>query len=192
MCLLAGVNAGRKLPPRNFRNHVITGEKARVFLSIKRAAIVISAPNALFSPFFATARSPGYFPGGRFSAPSQARRNAKYLIFNNFYGAPGEIAAGPSAPWPRSRSARPKGRPNRLRRFVELGFFFCREFEFAAQNNMHRRRVLRPELFMVRPERFELPASWFVARRSIQLSYGRNLQILTRGATRRTHQKAAP
>src|ERR1700676_2229354 len=26
---------------------------------------------------------------------------------------------------------------------------------------------------MVRPERFELPASWFVARRSIQLSYGR-------------------
>src|SRR6202035_2640956 len=26
---------------------------------------------------------------------------------------------------------------------------------------------------MARPERFELPASWFVARRSIQLSYGR-------------------
>ena len=26
---------------------------------------------------------------------------------------------------------------------------------------------------MVRPERFELPASWFVATRSIQLSYGR-------------------
>ena len=30
---------------------------------------------------------------------------------------------------------------------------------------------------MVRPERFELPASWFVARRSIQLSYGRKGQI---------------
>src|ERR1700734_235818 len=28
-------------------------------------------------------------------------------------------------------------------------------------------------LAVVRPERFELPASWFVARRSIQLSYGR-------------------
>src|ERR1700733_9152804 len=26
---------------------------------------------------------------------------------------------------------------------------------------------------MARPERFELPTSWFVARRSIQLSYGR-------------------
>ena len=30
---------------------------------------------------------------------------------------------------------------------------------------------------MVRPERFELPASWFVARRSIQLSYGRISRI---------------
>ena len=28
-------------------------------------------------------------------------------------------------------------------------------------------------IHVVRPERFELPASWFVARRSIQLSYGR-------------------
>ncbi len=28
---------------------------------------------------------------------------------------------------------------------------------------------------VARPERFELPASWFVARRSIQLSYGRTL-----------------
>jgi hypothetical protein len=31
--------------------------------------------------------------------------------------------------------------------------------------------------FMVRPERFELPAFWFVARRSIQLSYGRTLVV---------------
>jgi hypothetical protein len=36
---------------------------------------------------------------------------------------------------------------------------------------------------LVRPERFELPASWFVARRSIQLSYGRNgARILTHWA----------
>ena len=27
---------------------------------------------------------------------------------------------------------------------------------------------------MARPERFELPTAWFVARYSIQLSYGRN------------------
>jgi hypothetical protein len=31
----------------------------------------------------------------------------------------------------------------------------------------------------VRPERFELPAFWFVARRSIQLSYGRISLTLT-------------
>src|ERR1035437_17327 len=33
-------------------------------------------------------------------------------------------------------------------------------------------------IHMVRPERFELPAFWFVARRSIQLSYGRTLRSL--------------
>ena len=32
---------------------------------------------------------------------------------------------------------------------------------------------------MARPERFELPASWFVAMRSIQLSYGRAVQAET-------------
>ena len=29
---------------------------------------------------------------------------------------------------------------------------------------------------MVRPERFELPTYWFVASRSIQLSYGRTIE----------------
>ena len=38
---------------------------------------------------------------------------------------------------------------------------------------------------MVRPERFELPASWFVARRSIQLSYGRALTIIDSNTWRR-------
>ncbi len=34
---------------------------------------------------------------------------------------------------------------------------------------------------MVRPERIELPTSWFVAMRSIQLSYGRNFDGLRLG-----------
>ena len=30
-----------------------------------------------------------------------------------------------------------------------------------------------PHVFLARPERFELPTTWFEARYSIQLSYGR-------------------
>jgi hypothetical protein len=37
---------------------------------------------------------------------------------------------------------------------------------------------------MVRPERFELPTLWFVAKYSIQLSYGRTL-----GGFKRNHSQ---
>ena len=39
-----------------------------------------------------------------------------------------------------------------------------------AKDLMHKERL-------VRPERFELPTSWFVAMRSIQLSYGRSTEM---------------
>ena len=35
---------------------------------------------------------------------------------------------------------------------------------------------------MARPERFELPTAWFVARYSIQLSYGREKFIIALAA----------
>jgi hypothetical protein len=43
---------------------------------------------------------------------------------------------------------------------------------------------------LVRPERFELPASWFVARRSIQLSYGRKGHLTAIHFNNRSRAKA--
>ncbi len=46
----------------------------------------------------------------------------------------------------------------------------------AQMGTVTRANDLIDKEILVRPERFELPASWFVARRSIQLSYGRKGQ----------------
>jgi hypothetical protein len=44
---------------------------------------------------------------------------------------------------------------------------------------------------VVRPERFELPTFWFVARRSIQLSYRRIEVAHSRGRTPRASRRGA-
>jgi hypothetical protein len=42
---------------------------------------------------------------------------------------------------------------------------------------------------MARPERFELPTTWFVARYSIQLSYGRKRDLLECDIIYNSHTK---
>ena len=44
---------------------------------------------------------------------------------------------------------------------------------------MRARENRKSKKEMVRPERFELPTYWFVASRSIQLSYGRMSKSMT-------------
>jgi hypothetical protein len=46
-------------------------------------------------------------------------------------------------------------------------------YVFTTLETTKAHATRKPLKFMVRLERFELPAFWFVARRSIQLSYSR-------------------
>ena len=56
--------------------------------------------------------------------------------------------------------------------------FIHGEFDQKTRNSA---TIKIAEFPLVRPERFELPTYWFVARHSIQLSYGRTSQyIITR------------
>ena len=92
-------------------------------------------------------------------------------------GAPGEIVRGYAAnpplrcgPPPRAARQRPT---RRRRRVVELPWAFGPGSSNYNVGLQEPTKSSRARMTVVRPERFELPASWFVARRSIQLSYGR-------------------
>ncbi len=98
-----------------------------------------------------------------------------YLIFNDLDvgGAPGEIIRAARSPCALTLRVALKG--DRHRRYTPLSsnsLVFCREFAFKRQMGNNYWRFLAPQK-LVRPERFELPTSWFVARHSIQLNYGR-------------------
>ena len=86
------------------------------------------------------------------------------------FGAPGEIDSAHPGPRPAGVLRTSKSAPGG---FVEL----------AAQSphQTRTRKTKRPLggafVFLARPERFELPTFWFVARHSIQLSYGRTFLL---------------
>ena len=52
---------------------------------------------------------------------------------------------------------------------------------YPKNKGLHLSRC-NPLILMARPERFELPTAWFVARYSIQLSYGRFVWCRAQGA----------
>ena len=54
---------------------------------------------------------------------------------------------------------------------------------FLRQKKQKADASRKPLMILARPERFELPTPWFVARYSIQLSYGRvRARILSQDA----------
>ena len=46
-------------------------------------------------------------------------------------------------------------------------------YDYPTLEKQKAHALRKPLLKLARPERFELPTPWFVARYSIQLSYGR-------------------
>ena len=77
-----------------------------------------------------------------------------------------------------------RGVQNRSRRF-------CRTVEpDPAPHKPNKKPARRPVLCLARPERFELPTAWFVARYSIQLSYGRIVN--RRGIIQKNHLSSFP
>ena len=61
----------------------------------------------------------------------------------------------------------------RLRRLVEQAYDFVGSSNLAVIMPNKKGPKNQVPFYLVRPERFELPTTWFVARYSIQLSYGR-------------------
>src|SRR5205085_10917712 len=57
--------------------------------------------------------------------------------------------------------------------------------EQSRRTLLRYRNQLKLKNFLVRPERLELPAYWFEASRSIQLSYGRTLRPLYKAEVKR-------
>ena len=63
---------------------------------------------------------------------------------------------------------------SKLKCGCSMGAVWVQEPYFARKAKKKAQPIsAKPLILMARPERFELPTTWFVARYSIQLSYGR-------------------
>src|SRR5690242_17589529 len=67
--------------------------------------------------------------------------------------------------------------------YLRVSARFGTQKKVGIRGTRHEAKDLIHKERLARPERFELPTSWFVAMRSIQLSYGRSTKVAD-GASR--------